>query len=65
MARAITAPQRLLSVASLFLLAPTARSWRDHPPTARPQRLVPCADPAYRQFEFWIGDWDVFEIEAH
>jgi hypothetical protein len=20
-------------------------------------------DPAYRQFDFWIGDWDVFEVE--
>jgi len=49
MTRAITGPQRLLSVASLFLLAPTARSWRDHPPTEQPQSLVPCADPAYRQ----------------
>jgi hypothetical protein len=48
---------------ALFLLAHTAQSWGDHPPTEKPQRLVPCADPSYRQFDFWIGDWDVFEIE--
>ncbi len=21
-----------------------------------------CAAPAYRQFDFWAGDWDVFDI---
>jgi hypothetical protein len=43
----------------LFLLVHTARSWADHPPSEK----SPCADPAYRQFNFWIGDWDVFEVE--
>jgi probable HAF family extracellular repeat protein len=43
----------LLMWTSLVLLAHTARSGGDHP----------CADPAYRQFDFWIGDWDVFEVE--
>lgn len=23
-----------------------------------------CATPEHRQFDFWIGDWDTFEIEA-
>jgi hypothetical protein len=54
----------LLVWTAFFLLAPTARSWDDHSPsTEKPQRLAPCAGPAYRQFDFWIGDWDVFEIE--
>lgn len=22
---------------------------------------APCADPASRQFDFWVGDWDVFD----
>jgi ketosteroid isomerase-like protein len=22
----------------------------------------PCAAPAYRQFDFWAGDWDVFDV---
>jgi hypothetical protein len=30
---------------------------------AHPQSPVPCADPAYRQFDFWLGDWDVFAVE--
>ena len=23
----------------------------------------PCSSPAYRQFDFWVGDWDVFDAE--
>ena len=25
---------------------------------------VPCTAPEYRQFDFWAGDWDVFEIDS-
>ena len=45
--------------ASLFLLLLTVRCWGDHAPSVK----SPCADPVYRQFDFWIGDWDVFEVE--
>ena len=24
---------------------------------------MPCTDGAHRQFDFWIGDWDVFDVE--
>jgi hypothetical protein len=24
------------------------------------QGVAPCAAPEYRQFDFWLGDWDVF-----
>jgi hypothetical protein len=33
--------------------------------TARPSepaKAVPCSAPEYRQFDFWIGDWDVFDV---
>jgi hypothetical protein len=50
---------------SALLLAYTTRSWCDRLPAGvHPQSPVPCADPAYRQFDFWIGDWDAFEV-AH
>lgn len=39
--------QVLLSFASLQLGAQTSSS-------------IPCSDPKYREFDFWIGDWDVF-----
>ncbi|HEY5852051.1 MAG TPA: hypothetical protein VIT62_14955 [Lysobacter sp.] len=25
---------------------------------------MPCSDPAYRQFDFWIGDWRVFKPDG-
>src|ERR1700690_1573773 len=52
----------LMCVASLLLLAPTARPADNHPPTGKPGH-APCSGPAYRQVAFWIGDWDVFEVE--
>jgi hypothetical protein len=24
----------------------------------------PCTAPEYRQFDFWIGDWDTFEVDS-
>lgn len=24
----------------------------------------PCTDPVYRQFDFWIGEWDVFNLKG-
>lgn len=27
-------------------------------------KATPCIAPAYRQFDFWVGDWDVFEIDS-
>lgn len=29
-----------------------------------PQRQTPCADAAYRAFDFWLGTWEVFGIDA-
>ncbi len=26
-------------------------------------KTVPCAAPVYRQFDFWIGDWDAFDVD--
>jgi hypothetical protein len=25
---------------------------------------IPCSDPAYRQFDFWIGEWEAFGING-
>lgn len=25
---------------------------------------APCSDPAYRQFDFWVGEWDVYHPTA-
>jgi hypothetical protein len=51
-------PPRRISVAFalvLPLLAPSTHTmFRPTAPAARA-----CADPAYRQFDFWLGRWDV------
>jgi hypothetical protein len=26
--------------------------------------VPPCSAPEYRQFDFWIGDWDAFDVAA-
>jgi len=30
------------------------------PPPSPPPAPPPCAAPEYRQFDFWIGDWNVY-----
>jgi hypothetical protein len=31
---------------------------------AQSSQPAPCSAPEYRQFDFWLGDWDSFEIGA-
>jgi ketosteroid isomerase-like protein len=45
-----------LVLASLCATAPTRESSADSKP-------VPCAASEYHQFDFWIGDWDVFDAD--
>jgi hypothetical protein len=53
-----------ICVTSLFLLAPTARSWRDNRSSTQiPRTPLACTDNAHRQFDFWVGNWDVFDVE--
>jgi hypothetical protein len=32
-------------------------------PPAPPQKPAACTAPEYRQFDFWAGDWDVFDLD--
>jgi hypothetical protein len=41
----------------LLLLIPLVLAAQDEVPTATP--AAPCDAPEYRQFDFWIGDWEV------
>jgi hypothetical protein len=50
----------LTAISMLFLTACVSRS------TAAPKTQTPsakCAPSEYRQFDFWLGDWDAFESE--
>ena len=44
-------PYWLLSLLLIPLLAPSAQS--------QELRSVPCSDPEYRLFDFWVGEWEV------
>src|SRR5688572_12504246 len=33
-------------------------------PPANAQQTAPCSDPAYRQFDFWVGKWEVFRPDG-
>jgi hypothetical protein len=37
------------------------------PPNAvsstQPRQLASCTAPEYRQFDFWLGDWDAFDMD--
>jgi hypothetical protein len=44
----------LLALFSLPLLAPLR---------AAPSKPAPCASPEHRQLDFWLGDWDAFDVD--
>ncbi|MGA8027440.1 MAG: hypothetical protein WB992_09855 [Bryobacteraceae bacterium] len=31
--------------------------------SAQPARSSSCSAPEYRQFDFWVGDWDAFDVD--
>lgn len=54
----------LLCAAIGLWFGPASISWcRDLPTTARAKTAAPCADNAYRQFDFWVGNWDVVDAD--
>src|SRR5262245_55575137 len=34
------------------------------PAAAAPPDAPPCSAPEYRQFDFWLGDWDAYDADA-
>src|SRR5262245_13603226 len=49
----------ILAVSSMVLFLVAAASVA---PAAASAATPPCAAPEYRQLDFWIGDWDVFDL---
>ncbi len=45
-------------------VAATTGSAAANPPAAAPARPRACTAAAYRQFDFWLGDWDAYEADA-
>lgn len=50
--------RKALVVIALFCGAPAVASATEAPSPAR------CGAAEYRQFDFWIGDWDTFEMDG-
>jgi len=56
-----TVERRGVRIASAVVLF-TGNNLRSAPVFADPTPPALCAAPVYRQFDFWVGDWDVFEV---
>ena len=54
---------RIAAVSILLAFATGAAARIDGVPKAATVKSTPCAAPNYRQFDFWIGDWDVFDSD--
>jgi hypothetical protein len=58
---------RVSVVSILFLFAgiagQAAGSAAANGPAAGSPKPASCAAPEYRQFDFWVGDWDAFEVD--
>ena len=48
---------------AVFLLAGADGATRDAVPSVDPPQSASCASAGYRQFDFWIGDWDAFDVD--
>jgi hypothetical protein len=47
-------PRMKAAIAFFLISVAYGGAWQT--PVAKPQ---PCAEPEYRQFDFWLGDWEV------
>jgi hypothetical protein len=47
------------AILSLVVFAMSDLSAQTTPPTPATQQAPPCADATRRQFDFWVGSWDV------
>ena len=53
----LTSRGALLAAASLILAAQSAPAQQSPPPPA-------CTAPVHKQFDFWAGDWNVFNVQG-
>jgi hypothetical protein len=53
-----------VSVVSIAVLFARSEGLATDPvPSAESQKPVSCATSEYRQFDFWVGDWDAFDVD--
>lgn len=51
------------TVAALVLVARTETVRTVRVSAAEPQKVTRCVAPEYRQFDFWVGDWNAYDID--
>jgi hypothetical protein len=56
--RRTSEPEMMRTIPLVLLLLMTSNSNADPSPPA-PATSPPCAAPEYRQFDFWLGEWEV------
>src|SRR4051812_42006185 len=56
--------QRVTALSCFLLLTILALAGEPRATVPRPTNKADCADQHYRQFDFWIGDWDAFEADG-
>lgn len=56
MKRSVLSAAAVLFAAQLFPLALA--------PATQSSKASPCAKAEYHQFDFWLGDWDSFEVDS-
>src|SRR5579862_3385936 len=51
----------------LFFRPATSAAPPQAPPEPQPQsaKSAACSAPEYSQFDFWVGDWDAFDVDTH
>jgi ketosteroid isomerase-like protein len=52
----------LAGLCLVVALLPADRPASAAPPLREASSAAPCAAPEYRQFDFWVGDWDVYNV---
>jgi disulfide bond formation protein DsbB len=56
--------RRAAAVCSILLLASAAAASAHAPLSANAPQPSACAAPEYHQFDFWLGDWDAYDVGA-
>jgi ketosteroid isomerase-like protein len=46
----------------IVLFATTGGQTTGHLSSSQTSKSAPCSAPDFRQFDFWIGDWDAFDV---
>ena len=50
------------AISFALLLASTGRAPSSSTPNPQSSQPPPCTAPEYHQFDFWLGDWDAFDV---